>query len=117
MESDSRSRLSDIEKSMLSIPVPYSFTNAFISSSKTKWLIYIIFFLTFFAKLLLPLLNGKTGRSPVRPCCLFYLFYFTVILIFFDLEPDFTVMVAVPFFLAFITPFFVTVATFLLEVV
>ena len=28
-------------------------------------------------------------------------FYFTVILIFFDLEPDFTVMVAVPFFFGF----------------
>ena len=44
-------------------------------------------------------------------------FYFTLILIFFDLEPDFTVMVAVPFFFAVITPFAVTVATFLLEVV
>ena len=42
-------------------------------------------------------------------------FYFTLILIFFDLEPDFTVMVAVPFFFAVITPFAVTVATFLLE--
>lgn len=31
-------------------------------------------------------------------------FYFTLILIFFDLEPDFTVMVAVPFFFAVITP-------------
>ena len=43
--------------------------------------------------------------------------YFTVIFTFFVTFPDFTVIVTLPFFIAFTTPFFVTVAIFLLEVV
>ena len=43
--------------------------------------------------------------------------YFTVIFTFFVTFPDFTVIVTLPFFFAFTTPFFVTVAIFLLEVV
>lgn len=41
-------------------------------------------------------------------------FYLTVIVHFTDLLPDFTVITAVPFCFALITPFEVTVATFLL---
>ena len=43
--------------------------------------------------------------------------YFTVIFTFFVTFPDFTVIVTLPFFFAFTTPFFVTVVIFLLEVV
>ena len=43
-------------------------------------------------------------------------FYFTVTFIFFVTFPDFTVMIAVPFFFALMTPFVETDATFLLEV-
>lgn len=41
--------------------------------------------------------------------------YFTVTLIFTLFDPDFTVIVAVPFFFAVILPFEFTVATFLFE--
>jgi hypothetical protein len=41
--------------------------------------------------------------------------YFTVILMLYFLFPDFTVMVALPFFFALITPDLLTVTIFLLE--
>lgn len=68
--------------------------------------------------------NGKGIGDPVHK---YYSFpseardfsrgYFTVIFTFFVTFPDFTVIVTLPFFFAFTTPFFVTVAIFLLEVV